>query len=96
MSSNLEKLKVDSIRWREDLEKKLNNHQTGDAVVAYSQVALAFPSDRVNERSFEDPLIDHEELARWAAVQGWKVKAALELMPEGSTEYPHVRFIKER
>ena len=96
MSSKYETQKAESVRWRQDLEMKLKDHHSGDAVVVYSQVALAFPSDRVNPRSFDDPLIDHQELERWATAKGWKIKAALELMPEGSTAYPHVRFIKER
>ena len=81
-------------KWRVELERAILAHGSNDVVVAYRQVALAFPSTQPNPRSFHDPLIDQDRLKKWAATLKWQVKLAPEMSDPDRDDLPLVRFIK--
>jgi len=71
--------------------------QTGDdVVIPYEHVALAFPSQRPSPRSFDYPLIEHEQLVEWASVRNWQVRPATEMNVQCEIGYPPVRFTRQR
>lgn len=84
-----------SPRWISALEDRLATHGGNDVVVAYEQIAMAFPSGEPNPHSFDSPLIDQDLLRQWALAQGWKIRFAPEMAPQGSSGHPPVRFTRQ-
>lgn len=90
--SNYEQLLSRAPSWRDELEAKLMAHGGDDLVAPYSQVALGFPSNQPNPRSFETPLIDSQQLQDWASTRGWHAQLTQDM--EASDGYPPVHFTK--
>lgn len=96
MTEKLERWRSNAPRWISALERGLNQRGENDLVVPYEQVALAFPSPEPNPLSFDSPLIEHNQLNQWASTQGWQIRSAPEMAPEGSdVSHPPVRFTKQ-
>ena len=95
MAERFEIWRGNAPKWVSALERALNVHGGDDVVVPYGQVALAFPSSEPNPLSFNNPLIEYDQLRQWALSQGWQVRPAPEMAAEEGTGYPPVRFTRQ-
>lgn len=95
MTERFENWRNNAPKWVSALAGALNDYAGNDVVVPYGQVALAFPSSEPNPSSFDNPLIDHHQLRKWASSQGWQVRRAPEMAAEENTETPPVRFTRQ-
>lgn len=87
-----EQNKNSASNWRDELLRRLGASSECDVVIAYSQVACAFPSSEPNARSFDVPLIEFKQLKAWAAANGWAVELAHEM--KASDDFTPVRFTR--
>jgi hypothetical protein len=80
--------------WRAELERVLQEADTTDVTVPYSQVVQAFPSSSPHPRTFDHSLIDQRELRAWCEARNWRVDLAPELIQNEPNGIPPVRFRK--
>jgi hypothetical protein len=99
MADKYDSWAADAPRWLEGLTRSLDHAVAKggkDLLVGYGEVALAFPSRRPHENSFDFPAIDADALKAWAKANGWTVATAPEAKsPDAlSGQPPPIRFRK--
>ena len=65
--------------WRIKLEHELETSADNKILIAYEDVAFAFPSSDPNPFSFETPRIDDQKFLEWAKAMGWTAELVLEI-----------------
>lgn len=95
MATRYDELLRGALQWLPELDRRLHTEQRDDVVVPYEQVALAFPAQEPNPRSFDIPLIDQHRLRAWASARGWMVRFATDMVAQGETRNPPVRFTRQ-
>lgn len=96
MNTKYDDWRDDAARWLSAMDEALVNQTGDDVVIPYEQVALAFPSQRPNPKSFDYPLIEHEQLVAWASARNWQVRPATEMSVPDEIGYLPVRFTRLR